>query len=333
MDADECHPVLLGADAGGGRSPGTISVRLPYRAPFDHVGLLAYLGARAVPGVEEVDGGTYRRTLRLPGGAGVAAVRAGKPVGPPSLEGTLWLEDLRDGTVAVERLRRLLDLDADPEAADAHLGRDPLLQPWVVAAPGRRSPGAVDGEELAVRAVLGQQISVAAARTLAGRLVARLGTPVPGAPHGSLTHLFPDMTTLATAREDDLPRMPASRRRTLRALAVAASEGGLDLKHGADRDEAEAALLALPGVGPWTAGYVRMRALGDPDVFLSTDLAVRTALRRLGVPAGPGPADTRAAAWAPWRAYAVHHLWASLGGRVPTRPPGGGTRRPRLNDR
>jgi AraC family transcriptional regulator of adaptative response / DNA-3-methyladenine glycosylase II len=293
-------------------APGTVSVRLPYRAPLDHAGLLAYLGARAVPGVEEVDGATYRRTLRLPGGAGVASVGPGVPPGSPHLECTLWLQDPRDDSAAVQGLRRLLDLDADPEAVDGHLAADPLLGPWVVAAPGRRSPGAVDGQELAVRAVLGQQVSVAAARTLAGRLVARLGTPIPGGPRGSLTHLFPDMTTLAAAADDELPGMPASRRRTLRALAVAATDGGLRLDPGADRDEVRRHLLSLPGVGPWTAAYVRLRAQGDPDTFLPTDLGVRNALHRLGVASAPADAAALAQAWAPWRSYALHHLWGTL---------------------
>lgn len=299
---------------------GAVSVRLPCRAPLDLEGLLAYLAARAVPGVEEVEGGTYRRTLRLPHGAGVAAVSRGTQPGAPHLACTLWLEDPRDEGAAVQRLRRLLDLDADPEVVDGQLGEHPLLAPWVAASPGRRSPGTVDGDELAVRAVLGQQVSVAAARTLAGRLVARLGAPVPGPPRGSLTHLFPDMTALAAAPDDALPGMPASRRRTLRALAAAVADDDLHLGPGADRAEVRRRLLALPGIGPWTADYVAMRALGDVDTFLPTDLGVRNALRRLGVPSAPADAALLARAWAPWRSYALHHLWGVL-----QRPAGGVT--------
>nr|WP_297422594.1 AlkA N-terminal domain-containing protein [uncultured Actinotalea sp.] len=305
---------------------GAVTVRLPFRPPLDHLGLLRYLAVRAVPGVEEVDGTTYRRTLRLPRGTGVAAVRLGERPSPGHLEATLRLEDLRDVTAAVQRLRRLLDLDADPEAVDAHLRGDPLLGPWVALSPGRRSPGTVDGTELAVRAVLGQQVSVAAARTLAGRLVARLGAPLAVGPQGSLTHLFPDLTALVSAHDDDLPAMPASRRRTLRALAVAGTDGDLGLDGGADPREVRQRLLALPGIGPWTASYVGMRALGDPDTFLPTDLAVRTALRRLGAASAPADAARLAAAWAPWRSYAVHHLWATLGAPAPSAPEhdGGG---------
>ncbi|WP_052022275.1 DNA-3-methyladenine glycosylase family protein [Actinotalea ferrariae] len=290
---------------------GAVTVRLPFRPPLHHPGLMAFLRARAVAGVEVVDGDTYRRSLRLPGGPAVAEVRPA--VGSPHLECTLWPSDGRDVADAVQRLRRLLDLDADPSTVDTHLGADPLLGPLVRAAPGRRSPGAVDGEELAVRAVLGQQVSVAAARTLAGRLVKALGEPLP-APRGGVTHLFPDMPTLARAGESRLPAMPSSRRRTLRALAAAAADGGVRLGPEEDPDEVTGRLLALPGIGPWTAGYIRMRALADGDVFLPTDAGVRNALLRLGVASDPGSASDRARCWAPWRSYALHHLWASAVG-------------------
>ncbi|WP_225754736.1 DNA-3-methyladenine glycosylase [Actinotalea sp. Marseille-Q4924] len=294
---------------------GAVTVRLPYRPPLHHDGLMAFLGARAIAGIEVVDGDTYRRVLRLSGGPAVAEVRPGTRAGPPHLECTLWPSDRGDVPEAVRRLRRLLDLDADPVLVDAHLGADPLLAPLVSDAPGRRSPGAADGDELAVRAVLGQQVSVAAARTLAGRLVATLGEPL-SAPRDGLTHVFPDMATLARAGEEQLPAMPTSRRRTLQALAAGAAAGALRLVPDEDPDEVERRLLALPGVGPWTAGYIRMRALGDGDVFLPTDVGVRNALRRLGCASDPVGAGDLAQGWAPWRSYALHHLWASAAVRA-----------------
>ena len=206
-------------------------------------------------------------------------------------------------TGAVRRLRRLLDLDADPVAVDAVLGADPALAPLVAATPGRRSPGAVDPFEIAVRAVVGQQISVAGARTVAGRIVAAAGEPLRVAAVPALTHVFPAPAALAAIDPARLP-MPASRRRTITELATRVGDGRIVLDGGADRDELSAALGAVPGVGPWTTGYVLMRGLGDPDVFLPTDLGARAGLARLGVDA------EHAERWRPWRSYALHHLWA-----------------------
>jgi AraC family transcriptional regulator, regulatory protein of adaptative response / DNA-3-methyladenine glycosylase II len=278
-------------------------MELPFRAPLQSRALLDWLAARAVPGVEEVDGATYRRSLRLAGGAGVVEVE----LGDEALHCRLLLDDPLDADAAVERIRRLLDLDADPAAVASVLGRDHLLGPLVAAAPGLRVPGAVDGAELAVRAVLGQQVSVAAARTAAGRLVASYGERLAQA-RGAVVALFPAATTLAALDTASLP-MPRARASALVGLCRALAEGQLRLDAAADHDEARRALLALPGVGPWTAGYVAMRALGDPDVFLIEDLGVRHALTRLG-----GPSDTRVAralaqAWAPWRSYASQYLW------------------------
>jgi AraC family transcriptional regulator of adaptative response / DNA-3-methyladenine glycosylase II len=300
-------------------APGLIRIRLAYRAPIDGERMLGYLGARAIPGVEEVREGRYRRTIMLPNGPGILSLA-------PALryvDCELQLEDLRDLTAAVQRCRRLLDLDADPEAVTGYLsvsGSDPVLGPLALANPGRRSPGHVDGSELALRAVLGQQVSVAAARRLGARLVAAYGKPL-SRPDGPLTHVFPEAETLAAADPAALP-MPRSRALALTGLASALASGELVLDPGAERDRAEAVLLALPGIGPWTASYIRMRALSDPDAFLPSDVGVLDALARLGaVPAGTGPAvrgrATRAAAalaenWRPWRSYAVHHLWAYL---------------------
>ena len=287
------------------RVPGLLHLRLPYRPPFDAVSLLRFLGERAVAGIEEWDDGVYRRSVRLPHGS--AVVELEPAAGHVSCR--MRLDDVRDLAAAVQRCRRLLDLDADPAAVDAALGADRLLAPLVAGSPGRRVPGHVDGDELAVRAVLGQQVSVAGARTLAARLVARYGKPLT-APYGAITHLFPDSGTLADADPTDLP-MPAARRHALLGLTGALAVGDIVLDAGADRDDVEARLLALPGIGSWTTAYVRMRALSDPDVFLPTDLGVRRALERAGLAADPRSAAELAQRWRPWRSYALCHLWES----------------------
>jgi AraC family transcriptional regulator of adaptative response / DNA-3-methyladenine glycosylase II len=318
-----CDAQTAGAPAGApGATP--LTLRLRHRAPLDAGGLLAFLGTRAVPGVEAWDpagGGTYRRVLALPHGAGVATLAPGDSRAGDHVRCELRLGDLRDLAAAVQRCRRLLDLDADPVAVDDALASDPLLAPLVHAAPGRRVPGAVDGAELAVRAVLGQQVSVAGARTLAGRLTAALGEPLPealadgeraapaepppGAPAGGrLTHAFPTAAALAAADPAGLP-LTRARAHALTSLCGAVADGSLALDPGADRDATRERLLRLPGIGPWTAEYVAMRALGDPDAFPATDLGVRKALDRLGAAAAPER-------WRPWRAYAVQHLWCSL---------------------
>ncbi|CAM5364130.1 DNA-3-methyladenine glycosylase [Streptomyces abikoensis] len=285
-----------------------IPLRLAHRGPYAAPEMFGFLQRRAVPGVEEVLGAPgsrlYRRTLRLPYGTGVAEVgepRPGDGRHGAWLDCRLHLTDLRDLATAVQRVRRLFDLDADPYAVAERLGADPLLRPLVTARPGLRSPGAADGDELAVRAVLGQQVSLAAAVRLGAALVAAHGKPLP-APDGGLTHLFPDPATLADAALDGLG-MPQARKRALRATATALADGAIRLDPGADRDQAAHALLELPGIGPWTAGCIRMRALGDPDVFLPGDAGARHGLAALG--AQPGAAD----AWRPWRSYALHHLW------------------------
>ncbi|WP_152627386.1 AlkA N-terminal domain-containing protein [Streptacidiphilus melanogenes] len=292
---------------------GVIPLRLAHRQPFDAAAVFDFLGLRAVPGVEEMvprDGGgarTYRRTLALPGGPGVAEVdEPSKPQG--WLDARVRLGNVRDLTAAVQRLRALFDLDADPDAVAEVLGADPYLGALVAKRPGLRSPGHVDAHELAVRAVLGQQVTVAAARTLAGRLAARYGAPLPE-PSGGLTHLFPSAASLAEADPADLA-MPAARQRAVRGLCAALADGTVRLDPGVDRDEAGAALLALPGIGPWTVSYVRMRALADPDAYLPTDIGVRHGLRAAGAPVGPA-AEPDSDAWRPWRSYAVHHLWVA----------------------
>jgi AraC family transcriptional regulator of adaptative response / DNA-3-methyladenine glycosylase II len=290
---------------------GEIPLRLPFRTPFDTNGLLHFLGTRAVAGVETFDGETYRRTLRLPHGAGVVALSDGGD----HVRCVLRLENVRDLGSAVQRCRSLLDLDADPVAVSDVLGSDPLLRALVRRSPGRRVPGAVDGAELAFRAVLGQQVSVAGARTLAGRLVARCGEPLPetlAAEDREPTHLFPGPRAVAGAALDGLG-VPSARRETLRDLARTLAGGGIVLDPGSEREEVERRLLELRGIGPWTASYVAMRALRDPDAFLPSDLGIRKAICRLGHADDRGSVASLAEQWRPWRAYATQHLWAGLG--------------------
>jgi AraC family transcriptional regulator, regulatory protein of adaptative response / DNA-3-methyladenine glycosylase II len=294
------------ARRGAPAEAGAIVLRLPHRGPLDGDGLLAFLRARAVPGVEEVAGGRYRRSLRLPHGAGAAELR---PLAD-HVRATFRLDDLRDLAAAVERCRRLLDLDADPAAVAETLGVDAILGAIVRACPERRVPGHVDGSELALRAVLGQQVSVAGAVTLAGRLAAAHGEPLER-PLGGVTRLFPAPASLAGADPERLA-MPRARARALIGLAAALASGELTLDPGADREEASRRLLALPGVGPWTVAYVAMRALRDPDAFLPTDLGVRRALERLGHDGDPAAASALAERWRPYRSYATVHLWAQL---------------------
>ncbi|MFN8021939.1 MAG: DNA-3-methyladenine glycosylase 2 family protein [Acidimicrobiales bacterium] len=289
--------------------PGAISLRLPVRQPFAAEPLFAFLGLRAVPGVEAWDGECYTRTLRLPGGPAVVRLRPADG----AVSCTLWLSDLADLQSAVHRCRRLLDLDADPMSIEQQLGVDPAIGPLVAATPGLRAPGAVDGAEMLVRGVLGQQVSVRGARTITGRLADAVGERVSVAPAelGLPGRLFPSPAALAAIDPESLP-MPASRRRALIGACRALADGAVVIDQGADRAELVERLVTLPGIGPWTAQYVAMRGLGDPDVFLPTDLGVRHGLDRLGLESSPTAATALAARWSPWRSYALHHLWHSL---------------------
>jgi AraC family transcriptional regulator of adaptative response / DNA-3-methyladenine glycosylase II len=298
-----------------GSVAGTITVRLAARQPLDVASVLRFLGTRAVPGVEEVVDGAYRRVLDLPHAPGTVTLADGGG----HVSCTLRLGDVADLGTAVARCRRLLDLDADPVAVADQLGADPVLGPLVAAAPGTRVPGHVDGAELAVRAVLGQQVSVAGARTLAGRLVAAHGEPLP-VPDGGLTSRFPTSEAVASADPATFG-IPRRRGEALVGLAAAIADGTVRLDAGVDRDAAEASLLALPGIGPWTASYIRMRALGDPDALLVGDLGVRHALERLGHAGDARSLAATAERWRPWRAYAAIHLWRSLEPGAPPRSP------------
>ncbi|MFJ9038253.1 AlkA N-terminal domain-containing protein [Streptomyces sp. NPDC102406] len=286
-------------------APGAITLRLPFRAPLHPDNLFGHLAATAVPGVEEWRDGAYRRTLRLPHGHGVVALTPGVQ----HIGCRLVLTDQRDLTVAISRCRRLLDLDADPVAVDDRLRTDPLLAPLVDKAPGRRVPRTVDEAEFAVRAVLGQQVSTAAARTHAARLVQAHGERIDD-PDGGLTHLFPSPAALASLDPESLA-LPRSRRTTLTTLVRQLADGALVLGPESDWDEARARLGALPGFGPWTVEVIAMRALGDPDAFVPTDLGMRRAARESGLPHTPAALTARATAWRPWRAYAVQYLWAT----------------------
>ncbi|GAA2516816.1 AlkA N-terminal domain-containing protein [Streptomyces gobitricini] len=287
------------------RTPGAIALRLPHRAPLNPDNLFGHLAATAVPGVEEWRDGAYRRTLALPHGHGIVALTPH----PDHIACRLSLTDPRDLTLAISRCRWMLDLDADPVAVDDQLRTDPLLAPLVDKAPGRRVPRTVDAAEFAVRAVLGQQVSTAAARTHAARLVTTHGTAVDD-PEGGLTHLFPGPEAL-TALDPEALALPRSRRTTLTTLIAALADGSLRLGPDSDWYEARAHLSRLPGFGPWTVEVIAMRALGDPDAFLPTDLGVRHAAAGLGLPSTPAALTARAAAWRPWRAYAVQYLWAT----------------------
>ncbi|MFB6709094.1 AlkA N-terminal domain-containing protein [Streptomyces sp. NPDC056333] len=284
-------------------TPGVIALRLPYRAPLNPSNLFGHLAATAVPGVEEWRDGAYRRTLTLPYGHGIVALTPH----PDHIACRLFLTDPRDLTRAISRCRWLLDLDADPVAVDDQLRADPLLAPLIDKAPGRRVPRTVDGAEFAVRAVLGQQVSTAAARTHAARLVTAHGIPVDD-PEGGLTHLFPTPEALACLDPEQLA-LPRSRRTTLTTLVGALADGSLRLGTDSDWERARAELIALPGFGPWTVEVIAMRALGDPDSFIPTDLGIRRAAQELGLPSTPAALTARAAAWRPWRAYAVQYLW------------------------
>lgn len=289
-----------------------VELRLPYRAPCDVAGLVRFFSARAVPGVEQIDGDVYVRSIRLPGGSGVIALRPGAGRSDDDVDAKLWLQRPDDLDAAVAAARRLLDLDTDPAPIVDALGNDELIGKIVRSAPGRRVPGHTGPDEIAIRAVLGQQVSLAGAATLAARLVTAYGEPLEH-PIGSVTHLFPSAAALAKADPGQLA-MPWSRRRALIGLAKALADGDPVLDTGVmSQDEIERRLLALPGIGPWTVAYIAMRALGDADAFMPTDLGVRHGLERLGHDGKPPSAERVAEHWRPYRAYATQHLWAQAG--------------------
>jgi AraC family transcriptional regulator of adaptative response / DNA-3-methyladenine glycosylase II len=294
-----------------GQAGSGVVLRLPVRTPFDGAGVVAFLARRAVAGVEEVVDGTYRRSLDLPYGAAVVELTPHAD----HLLARLHLDDLRDLAVAVSRSRALFDLDSDPTTVVDALGSDARMGALVRARPGRRVPGHVGADEIAVRAVLGQQVSLASAAALAARLVAAHGEAL-AVPLGGVTHRFPTAAALAAADPATLA-MPRARATALHGLATALAGGTVRIDEGADRETAGRGLAALTGIGPWTVGYVALRALRDPDAFLPTDLGVRKAIARLGGDDRAVTASAWSQAWRPYRAYAMVHLWASL---VPALP-------------
>jgi len=292
---------------------GALALRLPAREPFEPAPLLAFLAARAIPGVEQVEGAVYRRTASLDGAPATLEIEAG-PRG-------LVLRVAGAGPAALPRFvagaTRIFDLDADAAGIAAHLARDPLLRR---ALGGRtvRVPGAWEPFELGVRALLGQQVSVAAARTLVGRLVRSCGEPL-SRPEGALTHRFPAAAAVAAAPLESLG-LTRARAAALRGFARAVADGALDLHAFTSLEDAVAKLTALPGIGTWTAQYLAMRALGEPDAFPAGDLGVRRALARGTRLPAEREVLARAEAWRPWRAYATLALWAhEPGGAAPAR--------------
>ncbi len=310
LTAFGCSPTALrrGRRDSAIAGEGELILRLAYRPPFAGDALLSYLAHRAIPGVEEVVDGRYRRTVEMPRSRGI--IELDPLPGARHVGLRVRVDDLRDLGLLTQRCRRLFDLDADPVAIDAVLGTDRCLAALVEVRPGLRVPGTIDGFELAVRAIVGQHVSVEGARTLLGRLVARLGAPLTE-PRGELTHFFPSPGVVA---EGDLQGigLTGMRIEALRGLARAVAGGDIVLDGGADRDEVQTRLLALPGVGPWTASYIAMRALGDPDALPVTDLGLRKALMQRGMVSTPAGITAHAESWRPWRSYAAHHLWAGL---------------------
>ena len=296
----------------GPDTPGAIDLVLPHRGPFDAEGLFAWMSARAITGVESATATSFARTLGLDGGPAWFELRLDE-VGRVRLRARLT--HLGDLSTLVTRARRLFDLDADPLAVDEALARHPELAPLVARVPGIRVPGAADPHEMLIRAMVGQQITVTAARTALTALADALGEPVAdgGAPE---VRLFPTMAAIAE-RGHEVLRGPAARTRAIVGAAAALADGSLSLGPGDEAEDQRAALLAMPGIGSWTADYVRMRVTGDTDVFLPGDVAVRTGAAAVGLPAEARALEQWAARTAPWRSYLTAHLWRAV-------PPRGG---------
>ncbi len=273
----------------------TMTLRLPARPPFDGAGLLRFFADHAVEGLERADEALFERTVRLPHGLARLSLRLD---GEAGVRCTARLDSLADVSTLVARVRRMLDLDADSVAIDAALASDPWLAPLVRAVPGIRLPGSLDAEEALFRTLIGQQISVPAARTVLGRLTAELGT------HG----LFPTAAQIAEHGKGVL-RGPAARVAAIIGIARKLADGELELDLGTPAEEFTQRLMAMPGIGPWTAGYLAMRVLGNPDVLLDTDLVLLQSAAARGLPSTPRGLREYGKAWAPWRSYAGLHLW------------------------
>ena len=297
------------------REAGALSVRLAYRPPYDWDAMFSFLAARAIPGVETVSGNIYRRTIEIGDNAGTISV---KPADKNRVDVQVRFPDMAALPQIIARVRRVFDLSADPDTIGAHLSLDPVLAPLVAARPGLRVPGAWDGFELAVRAIFGQQITVPAATRLLGKLVQAFGDPLPAAMKESegLSHLFPSTLRIACENLATLG-MPGARAKAVTSLAQAIAADPLIFSRGANLEDAIVKLRSLPGIGEWTAQYIAMRELREPDAFPAADVGLLRAMmdadgRR------PSPAEllSRAEPWRPWRAYAALHLWAA-GARQP----------------
>lgn len=310
-------------------APGVVHLRLPARPPFHAAGVFAWLEARAVDGVEAAGRDRFRRTLRLPGGPALVELGVGVDTDSPAIDVDARLASLADLPPLVARVRRLFDLDADAVAIDEVLGADPVLAPSVAGTPGIRVPGCLDPHELVFRALIGQQVSVKAARTALSRLAAELGEHVGAGPLGvdaldgfggsgrpaieggpaTVPHvLFPTAAAIAEHGAEVL-RGPAARVRTIVDVARRLDSGELVVAPEREREDLRFDLLEVPGIGPWTAGYVSMRVTRAPDVLLTGDLALRNGAVRLGLPGTAAQLEAIGARWAPWRSYASMHLW------------------------
>jgi AraC family transcriptional regulator of adaptative response / DNA-3-methyladenine glycosylase II len=294
-----------------------ITLRLRYRPPYDWNSMLSFLEARAIPGVEVVENAFYRRTVEIDGARGSIAVTHLPQ--RQSLSVSIQFPAVQSLPAIVARVRRLFDIGADIETIDAHLSHDPQLAPWVAQRPGLRAPGGWDGFELAVRAILGQQITVVAARKLAGQLVALHGKPLPKShsAHPGLTHTFPTAKRIAAAKSLGLG-MPAARLASLKALAHAADDDSNLFRPLGTIEEVIAKLRTIPGIGDWTAQYIALRAIREMDAFPASDIGLlRGAAKLDGAPATPKSLLHRAESWRPWRAYAAQHLWAANTNEIP----------------
>ena len=308
-----------GAEDGGATGAatpdsGVVRLRLPARPPFDARGVFAWLAARSLDGVEQARADRYARTLRLPGGPAIVRFESGGEPDAPTIDVEARLASLADLPPLVARVRRLFDLDADAVAIDAALASDPRLAASVAATPGIRVPGCLDPHELVFRGLVGQQVSVKAARTALARLAAELGERIDG-PDGAPTVLFPTAAAIADAGESVL-RGPAARIRTIVDVARRLAAGELVVAAERERDELARDLLAVPGIGPWTSGYVAMRVTRAPDVLLTGDLALRGGAEILGLPSGASELAAIGMRWAPWRSYASMHLWRAAARKI-----------------
>ncbi|GHO79272.1 DNA-3-methyladenine glycosylase [Ktedonobacter sp. SOSP1-85] len=287
---------------------GKLTLRLPYRPPFESATLLAYLESRALPGVEEVTNGCYRRTIVLPQSHGIIELEPKEAANVVLLR--LQLSDLSDLSLLVQRCRQFFDLDADPAMIAEVLGTDSLLAPLVNARPGLRLPGAIDGFELAARAIIDQWMPVISAQTVSRWLVRGLGVPL-DKPVGTLSYFFPSPQLVSGANLQEIG-LPGKLVNALQALAREVVEEKLVLSRDADREQTVTRLLRLPGMEPWTVSFIAMRALGDPDAYPPGDLGLQRAFAHHRLPVDTRTLKRHSEAWRPWRAYALHHLWANL---------------------